>query len=213
MDNQNRCFEVRSHLPTSSGLEVFSGPFSSFELRRSAGEGDRFAISSSESAILCRFSVGTDTEEVLRRLRAAGAYLSMDRRLFLSVSLLGVRLRLRERSRRGLALTVRVRPRLRLLLLLRLGLRRLRSRDRSLLRLKRRASGDLRRFPTSRLPLPPGPRELDRERATDLVRDPDLDLDTDERFLRRLSLGGGDLETLREVVDRSLLRSRLGERE
>lgn len=149
MDDQDCYFEVRSHLPTWSGLEVFPGSCSSFELRRPAGEGDRFAVSSSESAILCRFSVGTETEEVLRRLRAAGAYLSMDRRLFLSPLGVRLRLRLRERSRRGLALIVRVRPRLRLLLLLRLGLRRRRSRDRSLLRLKRRSSRDLRRLPTS----------------------------------------------------------------
>lgn len=45
---------------------------------------DLFASSSEESAVLCRFSTGEETEEVLRRLLAAGAYLSMDRRLFLS---------------------------------------------------------------------------------------------------------------------------------
>lgn len=66
--------------------------------------------------------MGTDIEEELRRLRAAGAYLSIERRLFLSLLGLWLRLRLYELRRFGLALTVRVRPRLRLRLRLdRLG--------------------------------------------------------------------------------------------
>jgi len=155
-----KSFHPRFHLPTSSGFTVFScsGAFlsSSFESRRSGsasagGGGDRIVVSSSTSAILCRFSVGTDTEDVLRRLRPIGAYLSMERRLFLSLVRLG--LRLCERSRLGLTLRVRVRPllrSLRLLLLLLLGLRRLRSSDRSLLRLKRRSSSRVSRpLPTS----------------------------------------------------------------
>lgn len=46
--------------------------------------GGLFASSSEESAVLRRFSTGEETEEVLRRLLAAGAYLCMERRLFLS---------------------------------------------------------------------------------------------------------------------------------
>ena len=51
--------------------------------------------SAEESAILRRLSAGGETEEVLRLLLAAGAYLSMERCLFLSLCRTGVGLLLR----------------------------------------------------------------------------------------------------------------------
>ena len=78
--------------------------------------GGLFVSSSEESAVLCRFSTGEETEEVLRRLLAAGAYLWIERRLFRSrclgkletlsgafagALLIECRLRLRLRLRRG----------------------------------------------------------------------------------------------------------------
>ena len=120
---------------TSSGLVALSCA----SLGRSPDVGDFDVVSSSESAIFCRFLMGGDTEESSRRLRAAGAYLSIDRCFFLSF--LEPRLGLRERCRSALGLRVRPRPRL----LLR-GYRRL---FRSLLRLRRRSSRDLRALPIS----------------------------------------------------------------
>src|SRR6266536_51300 len=56
--------------------------------------GDCFVVASisEESALLRRFSMGEETEDVFRRLRPAGAYLSNDRRLFLSPLGPGLRL-------------------------------------------------------------------------------------------------------------------------
>lgn len=133
---------LRNHSPTS----VASFISWSLELGFSACGGDRLAASSSSSAILFRLSLGTDTEDVLRRLRATGAYLSMDRRRFLSLMRLWLRLRLRLRES---WLALRERPRLRLRLTLWDEYRRLRVSLRSLLRLKRRSSRDLRAFAIS----------------------------------------------------------------
>ena len=135
--------------------EVYSPTSSASFISLSAGSvggggGACLVGSSSSSVNLCRFSVGTDTEDVFRRLRAAGVYLWRERRLFRSS--LGVRLRLRPplrlRLRLPLALCVPSRPRLRLRLLL-TECRRLRPSSRSLLRLKRRSSRGLRAFPIS----------------------------------------------------------------
>lgn len=136
--NASYCLCCEVYSPTSSASFISL----SAELDGSVGGGAGACLvgSSSSSVNLCRFSVGTDTEDVFRRLRAAGVYLWRERRLFRSS--LGVRLRLR------LLLALRVRPRLRLRLLL-TECRRLRPSSRSLLRLKRRSSRGLRAFPIS----------------------------------------------------------------
>lgn len=155
--------------------------------------------------------MGTDTEDEFRRLRAAGVYLWRERRLFRS--LLGLRLRLL------LGLRVRLR-------LLPDEYRRPRPLSRSLLRLNRRSSRDVRAFATSAIDSllcvldssdegffrlsPLCERDLEREKSGDLV----LDREADDPLLfwRRL-LGGGDRDELWEDTDRCLFRSRLGERD
>ena len=64
---------------------------SSSKAFRPCAGGVRFVVASisEESALLRRVSTGEETEEVFRRLRAAGAHLSKDRRLFLSLLGLG----------------------------------------------------------------------------------------------------------------------------
>lgn len=156
--------------------------------------------------------MGTDTEDVLRRLRApAGAYLSRERRRFRS--LLGLRLGLRLAE--CLAL---------LLLTLRLRLvageyRRLRPSSRSLLRLKRRSSRGSGAFALSAvasflLLCVLESSDNDFLRRSSFFSDPrDLDLDTEEPLLCRRLLGTGDRDELREETDRCLFRSRRGVRE
>lgn len=83
---QTRC----GSLPTSW---LLAGEFgASFGLALLVGSGAcLFTSSPEESAILRRLSVGEDTDEVLRLLLAAGAYLCMERCLFLSFLLSGLR--------------------------------------------------------------------------------------------------------------------------
>lgn len=132
---------MRFHSPTSSASFISL----SAELERFVGGGS--GGPSSSSVNLWRFSVGTDTDDEFRRLRAAGVYLCRERRLLRSWSRSFLGLRLRDSDRLGLLLGVRVRPRLRLRLLM-VEYRRLRPASRSLLRLKRRLSRE-RAFPIS----------------------------------------------------------------
>lgn len=66
-----------------------------------------------ESAVLRRFSMGVDTEEVFRLLLPAGAYLCIERCLFLSLRLSGLGLLLMGTTA-GLLLRTPLRLRLRL---------------------------------------------------------------------------------------------------
>lgn len=78
-------------LPTSSFLPARA--FSALGLAVLSRLGASVIPSSpEESAILRRFSVGEDTEELLRLLLPAGAYLCIERCRFLSLLLSGVRL-------------------------------------------------------------------------------------------------------------------------
>lgn len=166
--------------------------------------------------------MGTDTEDELRRLRAAvGANLSSDRRRLRSFLGLPLRLRLRLRLAECLALLpLALRLRLRLRLRLLAGERR--RRWRSLLRLKRRSSRGLRlrlrAFALSALVsflLPWFLESSDdgdfRRRSSFPPKSRDLDLDTEESLRCRRFLRGGDRDELRNDTDRRLFRSRRGE--
>ena len=105
-------------LPTSSLLRATDAAASGCSERASLP-----FSSPEESAILRRLSTGEDAEDVFLRLRPAGAYLSMERCLLLSLCRTGLLLR----RRGGLLLrlgSLRGRLRWRSLLRLRLGLRR-----------------------------------------------------------------------------------------
>ena len=74
-----------------------------------------FSSSAEESAIFRRLSTGEDTEDVLRLLLAAGAYRSIERCLFLSLCLGGVRLLVGGKGAGESRSLLRLRLRLRLL--------------------------------------------------------------------------------------------------
>jgi len=84
-------------LPTSSFPFVLGRmvcDFSELLLSRYRDDGCLLSSSAEESAVLRRLSTGEETDEVFRLLLPAGAYLSIDRCLFLSLRLLGLLLRL-----------------------------------------------------------------------------------------------------------------------
>lgn len=81
-------------LPTSSLWSAEGCAAFGLAILVGAGAGV-FLSSPEESAGLRRFSAGEDTEEVLRLLLPAGAYLGIERCLFLSLRLSGLRLLLR----------------------------------------------------------------------------------------------------------------------
>lgn len=84
---------IQESLPTSSFLLSLAGVL--FKPLPMDLEGCLLVSSAEESAVLSRFSIGEETEEVLRRLLAAGAYRCIDRCLFLSRCLRGLVLRLK----------------------------------------------------------------------------------------------------------------------
>lgn len=84
---------IQESLPTSSSLLSLAGVL--LKLLPMGLGGCLLVSSAEESAVLCRFPTGEETEELLRRLLAAGAYRCIDRCLFLSRCLPGLGLRLR----------------------------------------------------------------------------------------------------------------------
>ena len=118
--NSTSC-AVYELLPTSSVLTNLAGAAGVSLTLLTGSRGCLLSSSVEGSAVLRRFSTGEDTDDVFRLLLPAGAYLSIERCLFLSLrrsglrlllglargrllprSLLRLRLRLRRRSSRCL---------------------------------------------------------------------------------------------------------------